>query len=116
MICFQPKTVEIIEKKIEILTSMWESGSISYDVKSHMARLATALHKRKCYMAHEIHLVLMMDYVSEVHDSSEILIEDIFTVYSCATCSYIRVVDDDLSNLYCLFSPVLLVGLALLHR
>lgn len=63
---FQPKTVEIIQKKLEVLSSMWESGSISYEVKASMSRLATALHKRRCDLAHDMHMALMMDYVSEV--------------------------------------------------
>ena len=45
---------------------MWEHGSISYEVKSSMVRLTTALHKRKCDVAHAMHMSLMMDYVSEV--------------------------------------------------
>eukprot|EP00914_Ancora_sagittata_P003800 GHVO01008190.1.p1 GENE.GHVO01008190.1~~GHVO01008190.1.p1 ORF type:complete len:177 (-),score=21.70 GHVO01008190.1:151-657(-) len=62
----QPRVSEEVDRKLTILSQMWKDGKISYPVKSKMAHLSTALHVRKCDVAHEIHLGLMMDYVSEV--------------------------------------------------
>ena len=55
-----------IERKLSVLRDMWQSRDISYEVKASMARLATALHRRMCDAADQLHLSLMMDYVSEV--------------------------------------------------
>ncbi|ELT91810.1 hypothetical protein CAPTEDRAFT_229286 [Capitella teleta] len=62
----QARVAEEVDRKLTILSQMWKDGKISYPVKSKMAHLSTALHVRKCDMAHQIHLGLMMDYVSEV--------------------------------------------------
>ncbi|KAI0221686.1 Steroid receptor RNA activator 1 [Lamellibrachia satsuma] len=62
----QPRVTQEVSKKLDVLFEMWHGGQISYPVKSTMARLATALHRRRCDQAHQLHLALMMDYVSEV--------------------------------------------------
>ncbi|KAK2186601.1 hypothetical protein NP493_195g07015 [Ridgeia piscesae] len=62
----QPRVTQEVSKKLDVLFEMWHSGQISYPVKSTMAKLATALHRRRCDQAHQLHLALMMDYVSEV--------------------------------------------------
>ncbi|ESO07158.1 hypothetical protein HELRODRAFT_76381, partial [Helobdella robusta] len=64
---FQKKrTIDDMQKKLNIFSDMWKNGKISYPVKSSMAKLATAIHRRKHAVAHEIHLALMIDHVSEV--------------------------------------------------
>ena len=71
---FQPRVTQEVSKKLDVLFEMWHSGQISYPVKSTMAKLATALHRRRCDQAHQLHLALMVDYVSEVGTTSSCLI------------------------------------------
>lgn len=62
----ESKVVDDIQKKVNVLSDMWKNGKVSYPVKSTMARLSTAIHRRQCTIANELHLYLMIDHVSEV--------------------------------------------------
>ena len=68
---FQEKEKEDCGRRLGNLAVMWEAGELSYPVKSSMARLVTALHRRMCDYADQIHLALMFDHVAEVKPDSE---------------------------------------------
>jgi hypothetical protein len=73
-VCWQAKEQEDCSRRLGSLAAMWEQGELSYPVKSAMARLATALHRRKCELAHDIHLALMFDHVAEVGHSIVVIL------------------------------------------
>ncbi|XP_033631443.1 steroid receptor RNA activator 1-like [Asterias rubens] len=55
-----------IKRKIDVLESAWKTGKLSEAVQQRMARLSQALSERDYSKAHDVHLSLMVDFVSEV--------------------------------------------------
>ncbi|XP_071787533.1 uncharacterized protein [Asterias amurensis] len=55
-----------IKRKIDVLESAWNTGKLSEAVQQRMARLSQALSERDYSKAHDVHLSLMVDFVSEV--------------------------------------------------
>ena len=55
-----------IEKKILIFKDMWNNGKICYPVKESMSKLSLALKQMNFQKAQQIHVALLVDYVSEV--------------------------------------------------
>ncbi|CAH1778413.1 unnamed protein product [Owenia fusiformis] len=55
-----------ITKKILIFEDFWKKDKLCDDVKLKMNKLAKALALGECDLAHDLHLSLMMDYITEV--------------------------------------------------
>ncbi|KAF6040528.1 hypothetical protein EB796_001037 [Bugula neritina] len=60
------KLANDITKRIKIFQQSWTSGKISAKAKPNCARLCRALELEEYAAAHDIHLQLMTDHVSEV--------------------------------------------------
>ncbi|XP_077984891.1 steroid receptor RNA activator 1-like isoform X2 [Glandiceps talaboti] len=61
------KVSEDINRKLTILSEMWDKDKLSSPVQRKTTELATALSKCECQKAYEIHISLMVDHVSEVN-------------------------------------------------
>nr|XP_054754692.1 steroid receptor RNA activator 1-like [Lytechinus pictus] len=62
----QKRVISDIERRLKLLEGSWQNKKLSSPVQKRTARLATELKARKYDSAHEIHLSLMVDHVSEV--------------------------------------------------
>ncbi|XP_038055272.1 steroid receptor RNA activator 1-like [Patiria miniata] len=60
------RVAEDIKKKLEVLNAAWSADKLCAEVQQRMAKLSTALAGRDYDRAHDVHLSLMVDYVSEV--------------------------------------------------
>ncbi|CAH1267458.1 SRA1 [Branchiostoma lanceolatum] len=55
-----------VGRRLTMLENMWTTGKLSRPVQVYTDVLASALNDRDCDLAHDMHLKLMMDHVSEV--------------------------------------------------
>ncbi|XP_054754692.2 steroid receptor RNA activator 1-like [Lytechinus pictus] len=62
----QKRVISDIERRLKLLEDSWQNKKLSSPVQKRTSRLATELKARKYDSAHEIHLSLMVDHVSEV--------------------------------------------------
>ncbi|XP_078601700.1 uncharacterized protein LOC144876371 isoform X2 [Branchiostoma floridae x Branchiostoma japonicum] len=62
----EPRVCDEVGRKLTMLENMWTTGKLSRPVQVYTDVLASALNDRDCDLAHDMHLKLMLDHVSEV--------------------------------------------------
>ncbi|XP_019621589.1 PREDICTED: steroid receptor RNA activator 1-like [Branchiostoma belcheri] len=62
----EQRVCDEVGRKLMMLENMWTAGKLSRPVQVYTDVLATALSDRDCDLAHDMHLKLMLDHVSEV--------------------------------------------------
>ncbi|XP_064481905.1 steroid receptor RNA activator 1-like isoform X2 [Ornithodoros turicata] len=62
----EKRKVDEVQRRADILKSMWEQGKLSDAVQRKTFLLVSELHKGNVEQANKLHVSLMVDYVSEV--------------------------------------------------
>ncbi|XP_071496268.1 steroid receptor RNA activator 1-like [Diadema antillarum] len=64
--CLQKRVMADIQRRFTVLKSSWQNQKMSRPVQQMMSKLAKDLQARRYDIAHELHLSLMMNHISEV--------------------------------------------------
>nr|AEM43804.1 steriod receptor coactivator [Branchiostoma belcheri tsingtauense] len=62
----EKRVCDEVGRRLAMLENMWTTGKLSRPVQVYTDVLASALSDRDCDLAHDMHLKLMLDHVSEV--------------------------------------------------
>lgn len=63
----EKRVADDIARRLQVMRQNWKNGKLSQGVKSRMIKLAQALDAGNVEEAHQIHISLMVDFVSEVN-------------------------------------------------